>query len=714
MGVLEQLQQYLSRIPVDDVFRWNFEAVKVIKTAYVLGYGQTPWSQRLLVEWRNKSRKTVLATAKPQVRVPRASSGVQQPSTVDNPSGGTRSLETFPYSKLRVLNLPQLLAYDLETNIVDQNVLELLYISSTDLIRMRETVADRLLEREIQELARTPDQRLKGLQEALRRTNRKLDETGWLRISALACLTISRLQYEHIDDIESSAATIRQWMVRYASHWAQYLARDPNLRDAANDYYLVAISLNTALEQRNDSLTLMLLKNSLGFKHNTPLATPEDLIKIRPSEQWHDHEIQALARSLLEYGNHDNREAEQLFARLPQYVQTRVLDLLGEIFALEHVSFYNCIGAYTQLLNRLLSLLVDMAKCSSSDRIVSSGQELRSRISDMRFLVSRRNKDIAGMLIEGAREIEHFIQATGYDTQYRALNAAKHVLARVEACKESDNRTNLWATNYLPTSRQWCHVLDDEFAAVVSRITPNIAVSLPEECVTLTEDEEPRAIFRIENAGTGPADNVRLRIVPADDNWEVGRLSQGRQTRINGQDAVEGYFTIKGKGNSDAPVDAAISFRYDISYHNLNGDLIPKLEPDSRQSPLTLAPLPPKDSIVMSNPFCAGPEVRDERMFVGRKQMLEEVSKSALGDTGTGLLMLHGQKRVGKSSLLHFIEQRINAEHDGGVMAVSVSWENMSAHDVNRVIKTLLDKIKRKTYSLFNYQLQSPSLVLQR
>jgi hypothetical protein len=155
MGVLEQLQQYLSRIPVDDVFRWNFEAVKVIKTAYVLGYGQTPWSQRLPVEWRNKSRKTVLATASPKSAC-HASSGVQQPSTVDNPSGGTRSLETFPYSKLRVLNLPQLLAYDLETNIVDQNVLELLYISSTDLIRMRETVADRLLEREIQELARTP------------------------------------------------------------------------------------------------------------------------------------------------------------------------------------------------------------------------------------------------------------------------------------------------------------------------------------------------------------------------------------------------------------------------------------------------------------------------------------------------------------------------------------------------------------------------------
>jgi len=58
------------------------------------------------------------------------------------------------------------------------------------------------------------------------------------------------------------------------------------------------------------------------------------------------------------------------------------------------------------------------------------------------------------------------------------------------------------------------------------------------------------------------------------------------------------------------------------------------------------------------NPYKAGPPLRDEKGFFGRKDDLEWVLRE-LRNPGNSALVLHGQRRIGKTSLLHLLKRNL-------------------------------------------------------
>ncbi len=60
------------------------------------------------------------------------------------------------------------------------------------------------------------------------------------------------------------------------------------------------------------------------------------------------------------------------------------------------------------------------------------------------------------------------------------------------------------------------------------------------------------------------------------------------------------------------------------------------------------------------NPYVAGAPVLDERLFFGREQLIDRVLQTIHNNS----LMLHGERRIGKTSLLHHLKRRLESLDD--------------------------------------------------
>jgi hypothetical protein len=120
--VVTCLQGHFAAVPADDLWAWYLGATRALKTAHKLGYWKAPGIQKLLEEWREKSQRVLL---KASSRDSSVLMGVQRAVGVHTSTEAI--VEGGETEKLRILDLPPLVAHDLPTAGVDLNVLQHLF-----------------------------------------------------------------------------------------------------------------------------------------------------------------------------------------------------------------------------------------------------------------------------------------------------------------------------------------------------------------------------------------------------------------------------------------------------------------------------------------------------------------------------------------------------------------------------------------------------------
>ncbi|MCP4166808.1 MAG: AAA family ATPase [Chloroflexi bacterium] len=68
------------------------------------------------------------------------------------------------------------------------------------------------------------------------------------------------------------------------------------------------------------------------------------------------------------------------------------------------------------------------------------------------------------------------------------------------------------------------------------------------------------------------------------------------------------------------------------------------------------------------NPYVAGPPIREARMFYGRAALLADIESALYKNS----IMIHGERRIGKTSLLYQIEERLQAKQDAKVWFIPI------------------------------------------
>ncbi len=90
------------------------------------------------------------------------------------------------------------------------------------------------------------------------------------------------------------------------------------------------------------------------------------------------------------------------------------------------------------------------------------------------------------------------------------------------------------------------------------------------------------------------------------------------------------------------------------------------------------------------NPYIAGNPVGKTNSFVGRSDILREVLR-VLDNSNQNTLVLFGQRRIGKTSILQYLEANLSKE--GVYHPIYFDLQDKAAHPLPHVIKELAGSI---------------------
>ncbi len=96
--------------------------------------------------------------------------------------------------------------------------------------------------------------------------------------------------------------------------------------------------------------------------------------------------------------------------------------------------------------------------------------------------------------------------------------------------------------------------------------------------------------------------------------------------------------------------------------------------------------------VVLSNPYIAGNPVRGETLFIGRTDILRDVQQ-VLRDPRTNAIVLYGQRRIGKTSILFELEQQLS--ESGEYLPVYFDLHDKSDLSLSEILFRLAEQIAR-------------------
>jgi outer membrane protein assembly factor BamB len=210
------------------------------------------------------------------------------------------------------------------------------------------------------------------------------------------------------------------------------------------------------------------------------------------------------------------------------------------------------------------------------------------------------------------------------DDEYRDYELSPDLPPREPECRVLRLLCARWQ-NWLETDLHWLRAdLDCEFLTPHVPREPTVGIWL-----------------KIANRGRGPAQKVKVKVLPSAQFEPRDGADSCTFETISANREVTAEFLIQPRANA---LDLIFEIRYyDDPAESLQTITFPaSLGLIERARPFTHIP----------NPYNTGTPIRDEQMFYGREKELKELREQVLHTTGQSVLVLYGQRRSGKTTLL--------------------------------------------------------------
>ena len=226
----------------------------------------------------------------------------------------------------------------------------------------------------------------------------------------------------------------------------------------------------------------------------------------------------------------------------------------------------------------------------------------------------------------------------------------------------------------LPVTDHLRSLIEEEYAQMARTSGAELSLRLLVDEYLRGQEGKLRLQIEVSNKrGCSPASSVRISLGPGDseyfitDQWEREVVS-----------------TLRG-GNSEVvqmvvlPKDAALSdrvFPIDVVaiYQNSLGE-----KARTENHAWTVRLYPDEEFQHLDNPyspFAEGGPVDDDTMFVGRGDLLARLEASLLSGSGSKSIVMFGQKRAGKSSLIEHLRRRLAQKE--GIIPICFSLQDIA------------------------------------
>lgn len=199
-----------------------------------------------------------------------------------------------------------------------------------------------------------------------------------------------------------------------------------------------------------------------------------------------------------------------------------------------------------------------------------------------------------------------------------------------------------------PVVTHWKQLLDQAMIPLRGSARPELE-PLDQVVRLETPNATESVIFRLTNMGDGVARNLRVTFSPAGQN--AGARVIGEATRrldpLGSGTLREIEFFIQPQGDDQA------TFSFEVRYDDDEGNnRVRFFSPRVRFNVLPISEyieIPP-------SPYIAGLPIKTAEMFFGRQEDKEWIAQNIGGAHQQNVLVLHGERRVGKTSILYQLE----------------------------------------------------------
>lgn len=298
------------------------------------------------------------------------------------------------------------------------------------------------------------------------------------------------------------------------------------------------------------------------------------------------------------------------------------------------------------------------------------GEQIRSAAEETTIEVDRRRLNALGDIVASALA---FCRASDFEERERNFGL---VTTQAERFKKEvvDAPTQYSHEGLLPVADHLESLIEEEYARMDRTSGAELSLRLLVDKYVRRRQGDLRLQIEVSNKpGCSPASSVRIGLGPTDseyfaaDRWEGEAVStlRGGHTGIT-------QMVVHPKGN--AVQNRAFPINAWATYRNRLGE-----EKHTDDHSWTVRLYDDTEFQHLENPyapFAEGGPVDEPEMFVGRDELLARLESSLLSGVGSKSIVMFGQKRAGKSSLIEHLRRRLACR--GNVVPVRFSLQDIA------------------------------------
>jgi tetratricopeptide (TPR) repeat protein len=283
--------------------------------------------------------------------------------------------------------------------------------------------------------------------------------------------------------------------------------------------------------------------------------------------------------------------------------------------------------------------------------------------------------------------VQEYVNQKQYLEQERLANKIKEASAKLIMRVEA-SPTRFTIERLRPYILEVQGAVRKDFAETEQAAEPRtLDVELSVSDYSIRDDRRVDVQLAVYNKpGHSPASRVRIELQQSPTEYDTPASTEFRVTETLGSGDRE-QITIPVTVTEQARRAKVVTLRMRVSFKTRAGNEI-----HTDQILRSVQLYARSDFSHIRNPYSPGGPVEDPKMFYGRNNLIQEI-KEAIKTAGTRSVVIYGQKRTGKSSILYHLERSLTFP----IVPISFS--------VNDVLVDMEQNANEKKFARFSYEI---------
>ncbi len=300
-------------------------------------------------------------------------------------------------------------------------------------------------------------------------------------------------------------------------------------------------------------------------------------------------------------------------------------------------------------------------------------------------------------------EAQKYLTTTSFEDKERTFSMLKSLVNNFEE-EISLKPTGFSIENLHPIVKNILKCISKSFSKILESSKPKITLSILGDSRFVDLNNKVIVQLSIKNEkGCSPIHDLKINIEENNNFKLLDPLKISSESLKGGDERI---VQIPLKASDDILKQEATTMIVSLEYHSREKEEINLLA----NQQLAIRFYSSADFELIDNPYSAiadsGP-VKDEKMFFGRENIIEEITKSLILSSSQKFIDIYGQKRSGKSSLLYHLTQ--NLKKSTKFICINFSLGSSTVYDSSSFFYLILEGIERFIENHSNFEDPKPN-----